>query len=234
MKLWFRRFATLLCKIFCNAWFRIQVIGEEHIPTQGAFVITANHRSLYDPVLVGICTKRSLCYMAKEELFERKFFAFILKNLGVFPVNRQSGGGAAISYAIELLQQGKPLGLFPEGTRSNTRRLLPFKAGVLLMVRKADVPMIPCAISIPPGNPFRGNVTVHFGEPMYYHELVAAPPTAFSPRSEQENPSGEKPKVTLKHAATLLRQRVIDLLPPGDHPEEPEDAADRLLQEESS
>lgn len=218
MKLWFRRFATFLCKIVCNCWFRIEVLGRENIPKHGAFVIISNHRSYFDPVLVGISTKRSLSYMAKEELFENKAFGFLLRNLGVFPVNRQSGGSSAMTYATDLLQEGSPLVLFPEGTRSKSRRLLPFKAGVVLIARKADAPMIPCAVSIPLGNPFRGKVTVQFGSPVHYHQLFEEIPSQVDACEDGSSPA--KPKATLKYAATILRNQVISLLPPGDHPNE--------------
>ena len=74
-------------------FYHIQVEGREHIPTSGGFVLASNHRSYADPPLLATRLRGQRCvFMAKEELFRNKFFGWLIRKLGAFPVNRGGGG----------------------------------------------------------------------------------------------------------------------------------------------
>ena len=127
--------------------FRWQTIGTENIPA-GGVIIAANHISLWDPPVVGTAiTGRQIHFMAKEELFTNKLFAWIIgKQLGAFPVKRGAPDRTAIRTALTLLESGNILGIFPEGTRSKNGKLGAPEAGLALLAVKAGVPVVPTAI----------------------------------------------------------------------------------------
>ena len=96
--------------------FGMRVRGREEIPEQGRVILCSNHRSLADPILLGMSIKkRQVRYMAKAELFQKKAAGRFLRALGAFPVRRGTGDQQAMAYAQEILQQEGMLGIFPQG-----------------------------------------------------------------------------------------------------------------------
>lgn len=153
------------CKLLYNTLFRIEIEGEENIPSSGAAIICPNHISNHDAVLVTITIKRKLAFLGKEELFRFKPFGAVLKKLGAIPVNRGTGDIGAVRKAIEVLKEDKLMIIFPEGTRNKSDALLlEFKSGASLIAYKAQCPIIPCAIS-GKYRPF-SKLRIVFGEPV--------------------------------------------------------------------
>lgn len=165
------RVLRAIFRLIFSVLFRWRVIGRENIPLTGGVIIAPNHTSNIDPPLVGSAMRRRVTVMAKKELFVSALFAFIIKRLGAFPINRGSGDRAAIKLALSLLQEGHALLLFPEGTRSKTGKLGKPQPGVAMMAMKSQVPVVPVAVS---GTYkfFRNGIwfprfTVRFGKPVY-------------------------------------------------------------------
>ena len=119
--------------------------------------------------MVGsLIRNRQVRFMAKEELFGIPVFSQILKGIQVFPVKRGSADRRAIKTALEILKNGNILGLFPEGTRSKTDKLLPPQAGVGLIALKSEAPVVPVAI-IGPYRLFKP-LKVKIGKPIQFTE----------------------------------------------------------------
>ena len=78
---------------FFLVYLRMQRIGREHLPRSGPLLLAANHRSFLDPFVIGTLVHRPVYYMAKRELFEKRWQAWILNALGAFPVDRGTGDG---------------------------------------------------------------------------------------------------------------------------------------------
>src|SRR5271170_6774060 len=76
---------------FFLIYFRMQRIGMEHLPRRGPLLLASNHRSFLDPFVIGTLMRRPVYYMAKRELFEKRWQAWILNGLGAFPVDRGAG-----------------------------------------------------------------------------------------------------------------------------------------------
>src|SRR3712207_1320795 len=76
---------------FFHVWFRVSRTGREHVPTSGPVILAANHRSFLDPFVIGMLVRRPVYYVAKRELFERRWQAWLLNALGAFPVDRGRG-----------------------------------------------------------------------------------------------------------------------------------------------
>ena len=83
--------------------YRFKVKNKGVIPAEGGVILTANHLSFADPVLLGLSEKRRLYFMAKQELFRNKFAGAVIRALGAFPVERGAGDGKAIKTGEEIL-----------------------------------------------------------------------------------------------------------------------------------
>ena len=137
----------LLCPIF-RLLYRIKVTGRENMPS-GAAVVCCNHTSWIDPVLLslGLGPKVQLCYMGKKEVFKNPILNKIFRAVGAFPVDRENVELATIRHSIELLKEGKKLGIFPEGRRvregEEENAATGAKTGVAMIAMRANVPIIP-------------------------------------------------------------------------------------------
>ncbi len=105
---------------FFLVYLRLERIGREHLPRSGPLLLAANHRSFLDPFVIGTLVRRPVYYMAKCELFEPRWQAWLLNALGAFPVARGASDHDAMATAKAILARGDCVVIFPEGTR--TRR----------------------------------------------------------------------------------------------------------------
>lgn len=151
--------------------FRIKISGIENIPKNGAVIIASNHLSLWDPPIVGYAVPRPVHFMAKEELFNIPVFGWVIRLLNAFPVKRGSADRSAIRRAINILESGQIVGLFPEGTRSKTGTLGEFEPGIGLIALKANATVIPTAVinsnKIFSSDYFLPQIKVIFGNPVF-------------------------------------------------------------------
>ncbi len=151
--------------------FRIKISGIENIPENGAVIIASNHLSLWDPPIVGYAVPRPVNFMAKEELFTIPLFGLLIRRLKAFPVKRGSADRTAIRHAINILESGQVVGLFPEGTRSKKGSLGEFEPGIGLIAFKANAVVIPTAIinsnKIFSSDKFLPQLKVVFGNPIF-------------------------------------------------------------------
>ena len=127
-------------------------MGEEHLPREGGYVLSANHLSNLDPWPLGLALfpRRELRFMAKAELFRSPLWP-ILRFGGAFKVRRGEGDEAAIETAVQLARDGEIVAIFPEGTRRRKGLVKKFQArphtGAVRVALAADVPLIPAAIA---------------------------------------------------------------------------------------
>lgn len=164
----FYTFARGLVKIYYKFAFRMDIQGEEHIPKEGGVVLCCNHMSNLDPTTMAAFVKRPVRYIAKKELFEKRWSAKLLSSLGAFPVDRQTTDMKALKTAIKLLKNGEALGIFAEGTRVKEGEAKAAKAGVALFALKGEAPIVPICISSK--YKFRSIVHIRYGEPIYLDE----------------------------------------------------------------
>lgn len=125
---------------------RWQVQGRNNIPVLGGAIVAANHSSAWDPILLASALEREIYYMGKEELFKNPVGNWFFTSLHAFPVKRGSVDRKAIRKAIEILESGNLLGIFPEGTRVESGQTVEPQAGVALLALKAKVPVIPVGL----------------------------------------------------------------------------------------
>lgn len=123
--------------------------GEENVPTSGAFVYATNHQSLLDILVLGSVLPGDYKWAAKRSLMKIPFLGWHLQLAGHVPVDRGLGSRAAadvIKRFEVVLSQGKPLLVFPEGTRSEDGMLRPFKNGGFHAAVRGKVPVVPVAL----------------------------------------------------------------------------------------
>jgi 1-acyl-sn-glycerol-3-phosphate acyltransferase len=130
--------------IFLFKWFfKFEVEGKELFPKNTPFILASNHLSNLDPVVLGAACPHKLNFLAKEELFRNKLFAFILRRVGAIPLKRGQTDVKMMRIALRILQE-KPLVVFPQGTRGANYDN--FKAGVGFLYKKTHLPIVAAKI----------------------------------------------------------------------------------------
>jgi len=159
--------------------FRMRISGTAHVPKTGGFILACNHRSYYDPLLVGSWSPRQMYFFAKEELFRHRLFGWVITRTNAIPVKRGRVDRQALSRAIDVIKRGYGLTLFPEGTRSKTGGFLQPRAGVGMIAVQAGCPIVPaylhgsnrlkdCLLG-------RQRLSLTFGPMMTVDEVAATP-----------------------------------------------------------
>ncbi len=121
--------------------FRLHVRGQNNIPRTGGVMLLSNHQSFLDPWLITVAPRRQLHYMARDTLFKGGFTQWIAEMYNTFPVRRGSADLAAVRIAVERLDKGQIVTIFPEGTRSEDGTIQPVIPGFSLILNrcKTDV-----------------------------------------------------------------------------------------------
>ncbi len=174
MRPWYR-FCRFLFRCYFRIYHRGKIYHADRLPATGAFILAGNHASFLDPPFFGLCCEREAFYMARDTLFRNPIAGAILRSWNCVPINRDRGDIGALRTMLRMLGEGKAVLMFPEGTRSQDGELQEARAGIGMIVAKANVPVMPTRIfgtdrALPRGAslPRPAQVTVVFGEPFAY------------------------------------------------------------------
>ena len=188
-----------VCWLWFKIFFRWRVHNGHRFPRTGAVLIVANHQSFLDPIAVGLATgARPMCSLARSSLFKGPL-SWVYHSVNTIPVERGKSDTKAMRICLDVLKNGYPLVLFPEGTRSKDGQVGEFKGGIMLMIKRAKPTVITLAIDGShdtwPANrklpKLFGKVTGYWGEPIEAETLLAMSNT---------------------EALELLRGQVVDLM----------------------
>ncbi len=135
---------TCLLKYIFKTVGKVEVQGKEKLPKEGPYVVACTHTSFMDVLMLATgMYPTEIHYMAKKELFEKKFLNWFFKNVNAFPVDRANPGPSTLKIPSRLLKEGKVVGIFPSGTRSTEDVSL--KAGAVTIAMRSRVPLVPAA-----------------------------------------------------------------------------------------
>lgn len=194
--------------------FRIEFHGVENIPREGACIIAPNHVSYADPIWITIPIKRRVYYMAWDKPFQIPVLGLMMRMFGAFPVNLDvAADTSAQREAIELLRSDRALVIFPEGGRTKTGKLMPFKMGAFRLALAHGVPIVPVSIKgaekiWPVGQilPRPGKLTITYHRPIEVSRIA-------------EEASRAELKEGARQLARKTRDVVASVLEPSSLPE---------------
>jgi 1-acyl-sn-glycerol-3-phosphate acyltransferase len=158
-----------------SAGIRYRVVGREHVPLDRGVVFCSNHQSNVDPPVLFRALHHQLHILYKAELRKLPVLGRVLEAGGFVAIDRHNRDAAfaSIERAAESIRSGHSFLIFPEGTRSRTDQLLPFKKGGFVMALRAQAPVVPVAIMGGRAAMRKGSavvrpvrVTVRIGEPI--------------------------------------------------------------------
>ena len=125
-----------------------EITGREHVPESAPFIVTANHLSLVDPVFVTVAVGQLVQFLAVDELFEEsRVRDEIMYYFGAIPISRERPPLGGIRRALEVLEAGEVLGVFPEGARAEYWGERSIKRGAAWLALATNSPILPCAIT---------------------------------------------------------------------------------------
>ncbi|MFM7036969.1 MAG: lysophospholipid acyltransferase family protein [Planctomycetaceae bacterium] len=166
-------FLRFLFRIFCRTWLQVRVSGTESLNLRTGGLLLLNHQSFLDPLVAAVWLPRPVCYLARDSLFHIPLLGSLLRNAFVIPISREAARSSSIRAALAQLDQGFLVGIFPEGTRSETGEVRPFRPGFLALARRTNQPIYPVGVTgtlraLPRKalwiRPVR--VHIHFGPPL--------------------------------------------------------------------
>jgi 1-acyl-sn-glycerol-3-phosphate acyltransferase len=142
----FYRLGWLLLIPLVRVYTRLTINGREYLPKEGPFVLAPVHRSYLDTPFAGCVRSKRMRFMGKDTMWKNRQFGWVLSAFGAFPVTRGTADREALRRAIEVLESGEPLVLFPEGERKQGAVVQPLFDGAVYIAIKAGVPIVPVGI----------------------------------------------------------------------------------------
>ena len=183
MRYWFYDFSKLILWLFFRIRLGLEVVGQEHVPREGGFIVACNDVSYLDPPVVGVACPRRVGFMARTTLFTQPFLGAFLRGVHAIPLRRGEADVGAIREAIVRLRRGEGVAIFPEGTRQLSGQLGAARRGVGLLASHAHVPVVPALVTgtfdaLPPEAKrlHRAKIRVAFGPPIPYTTASVSSP----------------------------------------------------------
>jgi 1-acyl-sn-glycerol-3-phosphate acyltransferase len=174
MTRWWWRCSQWATRLGGSLFWDLRVSGLENIPRTGGCLLAANHQSYLDPPLVASVLPREMHFMARRSLFRNPVFRALIVRYNAFAIERDRADVKGVKSAIERLEAGNILLVFPEGTRTRDGSVGPMKAGIGLLAERAAVPIVPVLIAgahkvWPKGRifPGLGSIRISFGKPIF-------------------------------------------------------------------
>lgn len=160
---------------YMRIFHRLRIVGQENIPDGGPVIVAANHISNWDPPVLGaaIPWQRAIHFMAKEELFNNPIVNWLITKLRAFPVRRGMADREAIRNAVQRLENGNILGIFPQGTRrKHGEDQWKGEPGLAMLALKTGATIVPAAIIGTDGKSLFSQFIVVFGPPILVDRRV--------------------------------------------------------------
>ena len=220
-------FYRMLMRVFpplVRSLTNVRYEGLHNLPKEGAVILAGNHTSHIDPIAVIMGARKPVRYLAKSEHFKGGFTKITMLTTGQIKTNRETGGSGALAEAVDVLNSGGWMGIFPEGTRSR-REEPPFlqqgKTGVARLGAKfPHAKIVPIAIIgarkfMEPGKMrirLFAPVTVRMGEPISFAEWIKSPEGGSMEEAEIHNLLDQRPEDIQTKMGELYRNFTDQLM----------------------
>ena len=196
-----------LAVLLMRLYFRLEARGAEQVPPTGPLLLVSNHSSVLDPPLVGGAAPRQLSFLAKAELFDIPLLGRLIRALNARPVRREGSDARALKTALKVLEEGRALLVFPEGTRGPEGVLREAKPGAGMLAVLSGAVVVPVLITgsgraLPKGAAFPrpAKTVVRFG-----------PPMRFKAKAEGERETPEERKDAYRAATDEMMRAIAQL-----------------------
>ena len=185
-------------QLILRTFYSIKVSGLRNIPHEGGAILAINHASFLDSLFITAFVPRVISFLVYRKLYNLWYLNWLFRTISCIPTNGCTG------IAVEYLRQGRLLGIFPEGKRSNNGNLQKGKTGTALFAIKTKVPVIPIGISgtwdaFPPGKIFPKlfrPINIEIGQPLHF--------------SYEDNK--EVPLEVLKESTEVIMKKIEELV----------------------
>jgi 1-acyl-sn-glycerol-3-phosphate acyltransferase len=127
--------------------FSFRMERRRRVPRTGPVLVIANHQSFFDPIMLGVAARRPLVYLARKTLFKPWWFAWLISSLNAVPIDQDGVAKDGLKAVLKHLQAGEAVLVFPEGTRTETGALSPLKPGILLLIKRVRVTLVPMGVA---------------------------------------------------------------------------------------
>lgn len=177
----FIRLVRFLGRPFFGLLARVECVGFENLPTTGPCVVASNHLSNLDVPYMGAFLPRFPHFMAKKELYRNPLGGWFIRQMGSFPVSRGESDPWALQQAGLILGAGRPLYMFPEGTRSGRRaQMKRGKVGAVKLALENQAAIVPAAIwgteNFRLALRHQNRITIRIGRPLEVESIAGAGP----------------------------------------------------------
>lgn len=125
----------------------LRVKGRRNVPKTGPLLLMSNHQSHFDPVLIGLASRRYLSYLARRSLFRNRYFRGLIESLNAIPIDQEGLAKRGLQDVLAALDRGLAVTIFPEGHRTFDGNLQPLMPGIALLIKRAKVPVVPVGIA---------------------------------------------------------------------------------------
>ena len=170
----FYQFARAVVLSVFKVVFRVRVVGKERVPSTGAYILAPSHRSILDVPFAAYVTRRTVRFLAKDDLFGTPLGRRLFDALGAVEVERGTADRGAMRALERVLERGEPVAIFPEGTRRSGPHIAELFAGAAYLSVKFGVPIVPVGVGgsehiLPKGKvlPRVHRVAVSVGRPLH-------------------------------------------------------------------
>lgn len=168
-RLWLWRILFPGFRALCAALYPMRVTGLANRPAAGPYIVVANHTNWLDPPVIEFALGVAVRFMAKEEAFDTPVLGGLMWAKGCFPVRRGAADRRALQTCLRVLAAGRPLGFFPEGTRSRDGVMRRAHPGIGFLALRSGAPILPVGIVGTHRRrilgPRRGQIEVRIGAP---------------------------------------------------------------------
>jgi 1-acyl-sn-glycerol-3-phosphate acyltransferase len=144
-RLWYNT-ADLASFVLFTFGFSFRRSGFGNIPRTGPVLVVSNHQSMFDPMMMGVASRRYLTFLARSTLFTVPILGPVIRSLNSVPIDRNVGKDG-IQAVLDALAKGRAVLVFPEGERTHTGAVEPLKPGISLLIKRVACPIVPVGVA---------------------------------------------------------------------------------------